>query len=282
MLFQRRQQGLTLLELMIALALSVVLIGGIITIYTSSKRTYQTRDQLSLMDENARVALITLTRSLEHANYKIWSGDYFIRPDAITANRLTNALCSDGQRNIKALNLLKTTLDGNAGASDSVGIMFAADDNLYLDCLNMGDNAHAIACRTNASGTSQYVYNSFYVSQSNTDNKPNLYCISSRAASGMPIAQGVENLQFLYGVDNDNDINRTVDQYLTATEVETKKLWQKVLTIKVAILMRSTEPALEQAQIKSYKLLDTTINTNDRYQRAVYSTVVQLRNAVDN
>jgi hypothetical protein len=46
--------------------------------------------------------------------------------------------------------------------------------------------------------------------------------------------------------------------------------------------MRSNDPALEQAQSKTYKLLDTTINTNDRYQRAVYSTVVQLRNAVDN
>ena len=46
--------------------------------------------------------------------------------------------------------------------------------------------------------------------------------------------------------------------------------------------MRSNEPALEQAQTKAYKLLDTTINTSDRYQRAVYSTVVQLRNAVDN
>jgi Tfp pilus assembly protein PilW len=267
---------------MIALSLSVVLIGGIVTIYTSSKRTYQTRDQLSLMDENARVALVTLTRSLEHANYKIWSGDYFIRPDAITANRLTNALCSDGQRNIKAINQLKTTQDGSGSQSDSVGIIFAADDNLYLDCLNMGDNEHAKACRTNASGTSQYVYNSFYVAESETDHKPNLFCVSSRASNAIPITQGVENIQFLYGVDNDSDANRTVDQYLTAAEVETKKLWQKVFTIKVAILMRSNDPALEQAQSKVYKLLNTTINTNDRYQRAVYSTVVQLRNAVDN
>ena len=282
MLFQRHQRGLTILELMIALALSIVLIGGVITIYTSSKKTYQTRDQLSLMDENARVALVTLTRSLEHANYKMWSGDYFIRPDAITANRITNALCSDGERNIKALNKLKVTANGSGSESDSVGIAFAADDNLYLDCLNMGDNAHAIACRTNASGTSQYVYNSFYADESDTDHKPNLFCISSRALNPIPITQGVENIQFLYGVDSDNDANHTVDQYLTASEVETKHLWQKILTIKVAILMRSNEPALDQAQAKVYKLLDTSINTNDRYQRAVYSTVIQLRNAVDN
>lgn len=272
MLFQRRQQGLTLLELMIALALSVVLIGGIITIYTSSKQTYKSRDQLSLMDENARVALLTLMRGLEHANYKIEANDYFINA---TPKKI---LCSNGKYNIAKPNLLKLTQDNSNG--DTVGIIFSSDINLPIDCANIWDSDDAIACRTNPVNNSQYVYNSFYVASNGSDNLPNLYCMSSRSNTPVPIVQGVENIQFLYGVNVDNDKNYTVDQYFTASQIETQKLWGKILTIKVGILVRSIEPTLEKATSKTYKVLDASVSFNDRYQRAVYGTTIELRNAI--
>jgi len=75
-----RQKGLSLIELMIALVVSLVLVAGISTVYMSSKRNYHARDQFSLMDETARVALNALTKHLEHAGYatptKLPLGDY--------------------------------------------------------------------------------------------------------------------------------------------------------------------------------------------------------------
>ncbi|MFN3785266.1 MAG: PilW family protein, partial [Thiothrix sp.] len=69
MRYRQTQRGLSLIELMIAMVVSLVLIAGVGTVYISSKRNYQARDQLSLMDESARIALTALSKHLEHAGY---------------------------------------------------------------------------------------------------------------------------------------------------------------------------------------------------------------------
>ena len=69
MKYDNKQRGISLIELMIAMVVSLVLVAGISTVYMSSKRNYQARDQLSLMDESARIALNALTKHLEHAGY---------------------------------------------------------------------------------------------------------------------------------------------------------------------------------------------------------------------
>jgi type IV pilus assembly protein PilW len=64
-----RQDGLTLVELMIALALSLVLLAGMVEIYLWSSRTYRAQEQLSRMHDNARLAVDALGRSLRKAGY---------------------------------------------------------------------------------------------------------------------------------------------------------------------------------------------------------------------
>lgn len=64
-----QQQGLSLIELMIALTLGIFLVFGVIEVYVNSKQTYRSQDALSRLQENARFALDTLVTDVRRAGY---------------------------------------------------------------------------------------------------------------------------------------------------------------------------------------------------------------------
>jgi len=64
-----RQSGFTLLELMIAIALSVILLNGVIQMFVSSKQSYRIADGLGRMQETARYALEVLAQDIRQAGF---------------------------------------------------------------------------------------------------------------------------------------------------------------------------------------------------------------------
>jgi type IV pilus assembly protein PilW len=65
----RRQQGLTLIELMIAMMLSLILMAGVIQVFLANKQAYRFADALSRNQENGRFATEFITRELRMAGY---------------------------------------------------------------------------------------------------------------------------------------------------------------------------------------------------------------------
>jgi len=65
-----RQRGLSLVEIMVALAVGVVLLTGVIQIYASTKATYRMQDNLARLQENGRFALSFLTRDVRMSGYR--------------------------------------------------------------------------------------------------------------------------------------------------------------------------------------------------------------------
>lgn len=65
----RKQQGLTLVELMIAMTIGLLLLGGIIAIMISSRQTYRVNEALSRMQDNARYAFQLMSRDIRMAGY---------------------------------------------------------------------------------------------------------------------------------------------------------------------------------------------------------------------
>ena len=55
--YRRRMQGLTLIETMVAITISLILMAGAITLFINNKVTYQVNDNLSRLQENARFAI---------------------------------------------------------------------------------------------------------------------------------------------------------------------------------------------------------------------------------
>ena len=68
----RRQRGLSMVELMIAMLISVVLLGGVITLFISSKRGYAVQDAVGKLQENSRIATGWLDQGLRMTDY--WGG----------------------------------------------------------------------------------------------------------------------------------------------------------------------------------------------------------------
>jgi type IV pilus assembly protein PilW len=65
----RGQQGLTLVELMVAMVLGLLLMAGVLQLFAANKQSYRLTEELSRMQEGARYAMSTLERDLRMAGY---------------------------------------------------------------------------------------------------------------------------------------------------------------------------------------------------------------------
>lgn len=63
----RENQGFTLVEILVALSLSLVLIGGMLSVLLSSKQSYLRKDSITQMQENLRVTADLLRKNLSMA-----------------------------------------------------------------------------------------------------------------------------------------------------------------------------------------------------------------------
>ena len=70
---QQSQLGLSLIELMIALVVGLLLLGGLIQIYLSNKQSYNAQEQLARMQESGRFSMDIITRDLRRAGF--WGGN---------------------------------------------------------------------------------------------------------------------------------------------------------------------------------------------------------------
>ena len=71
----RRFAGFTLVELMVAMVLSLILIGGAVTVFYSSRLSYQTTEDSSRVQETGRLALEVLLRDIRNAGWQGCSRD---------------------------------------------------------------------------------------------------------------------------------------------------------------------------------------------------------------
>ncbi|MFV1873688.1 MAG: PilW family protein [Oleiphilus sp.] len=67
-----KQKGLSMVELIVAMALSLILMLGVIQIFISNKKTFEINHDLSLMQESGRVALDLMTGGIRMADH--WVG----------------------------------------------------------------------------------------------------------------------------------------------------------------------------------------------------------------
>ncbi len=62
-----RQAGFTIVELMVALVLGLLLIGGVINIFMTNQQTFRTNENMGRMQENARISFELMAREVRQA-----------------------------------------------------------------------------------------------------------------------------------------------------------------------------------------------------------------------
>lgn len=275
---KKTQLGLSLIEMLIAMLIGIFLLAGISSSYVNSKTSSVKRNQASVLEDNGRIALETITDILEKTGYTPINAGPIPQQFITNTADVVVSTCPGGSTNVIDPAVLTLTTNGVGSASDSLGVIYHGDAGHFSDCTG---NVLPVDCRLlpppniNALPVSARVYSSFSVDNTAST----LNCSGSRSGTAVSIAEGVENIQFLYGIDTVDDGLVKVDRYVNASEVA--GLWNSVVSVQVAILVRSIEKVRSSPVSKQYTLLDTVVTSpTDRYQREVFSTTVRLRNTL--
>lgn len=115
------------------------------------------------------------------------------------------------------------------------------------------------------------------------DCRMSLYRKNGGAVRSDEIAEGIERMEILYGVDA-NPIDGRVDTYVSAEDVGD---WNSVMTVQIALLARAPEQYGTDRDTQTYVLLaapeDEAVAAgpfNDRNQRKVFTATLALRNQI--
>lgn len=148
----------------------------------------------------------------------------------------------------------------------------------------------APATGTLSSGTDwndwQYQVSVYYIGKdASRSDLPVLYRAYLNTSSATPtmateaggIAEGIESFRMLFGLDTDND--GVANQYLSNP---TTAQQQSLVSARIYLLVRSSNPDPSYTNTKSYNLGDSTVSAfNDHYYRRVYTTTVVIRNTAN-
>ncbi|MBC7162516.1 MAG: PilW family protein [Immundisolibacter sp.] len=128
-------------------------------------------------------------------------------------------------------------------------------------------------------GAEVYLYSvAVYYVGLGAGNEPALFQLSfptGGVGSNQELVEGVENFQVLYGEDSGDD--GVAENYVTADNVTN---WERVVSVKMALLMRTPQDSRADLDADTYQLLGTTIDPVDerRVRRALtWTTAVRNR-----
>ena len=101
-------------------------------------------------------------------------------------------------------------------------------------------------------------------------------------ANAQELVEGVDSMQVLYGEDiidsTTGEFDLIPNRYVSADQVIN---WENVVSIRIGLLMRSPNNAVDLGLVSDYVVLDDidlTLNNDDRILRYVVNSTVKLRN----
>jgi prepilin-type N-terminal cleavage/methylation domain-containing protein len=137
--FFKKSNGVTLIELLIALVISAILVAGIYRTFVHQQRSYATQEQIADMQQNVRVAINRMLREIRMAGFGGKNENTNGKNDIITAFGNVNGF----------VNIINTVDNSpradNVGNSDEVTVVAAFERQGRLDQnANAGDATIAI------------------------------------------------------------------------------------------------------------------------------------------
>jgi type IV pilus assembly protein PilW len=234
-----RQSGLSLIELMISMVISLVLILGVVSIYVTSKRGYALQDGMSRSQENVRFSMDLLLHDLRMSGYP--KNNTALTDPIVTAATATN--------------------DGGGDASDFISLQFES----ATDCL--GQATPANSCGSNNCAVNKY----------SIDANSNLVCQGNGGVGTETIAEDILNMQILYGLDTDTPADGLANKYTKWSNILAADR-SKIVSVRIGLLSRTTKDAASATNTSTYQVLDRSISVTDNRIHSVYVNTVVLRN----
>lgn len=258
-----RQQGLTLIELLVAMVLGLLIAFAAASALVVARQGFSNVDAASQLRDNGRFAQDVLQRVGVQAGFKSLQD-----AAATTSSAKTKGISENPEPNVFGLNNSSRTKNdswsgGTSRASGSVGygsdILVLRYQTSMANTESTTSDRTMIDCMGAASDSNDRVISILHVGIS-SDGEPALMC--SRSDTGdapfdtQPLVSGVENFQVLYGVDNVAPGNTTVpiataadsvpERYLRADQLTvsgndtaTYANWQRVRSLRIGLVLRA-------------------------------------------
>jgi len=238
-----RQHGMTLIEIMVALVISLFLLAGLLQMFIATRQSSRIQENLSRVQENGRFGIEYINRVVRQAGYRsrttILNGEAFKQKFNVDRIEGTN---NDGTNN-----------------SDKITVRFEGENTgqgEVRNCLNQLIVSPAISIDTLS-----------------IDANRNLQCQVvtpvGAAAQAQPILENMEDIQVLYGEKKGSNL-----AYVSATNVQN---WDNVFSVRISLLLRTAENNLIETP-QSYTINGVTTTPTDRRLRRMFTTTIALRN----
>jgi type IV pilus assembly protein PilW len=360
---RRRASGFSIVELMTAVAISLIMFTVIIELFASNKQAYRLQEGASRLNENARYAVSHLQYFMRLADH--WGGIEAPNVTIETVPAISGTDCSgaaviatvgfrgyNGEATRPAaldcipaenyepntdLFFIRYGAQPSAGATDftrpwpenavppaPTAAVAPINDGHFADASSQGiwvatllgrraaiferskfgDLPGDLQIDTNTVNQGRGAYYRFqsvlyYVRPCTNPASGNNAALCDAGDDGVPalvrrtlnpnmtfteqtVVSGVENMQLLYGVDNNSDF--IADQYETAGNIDAGADWDKVVTVRVRLIVANTERDTTVNDTKQYFSLDpneaawTPPPEARQFRRNQYDFTVQIRN----
>ena len=300
-----KQQGLTLMELLVAITIFAIITVSVFSLFMNTSRTYNEDEKFARMQENGRFALNIIASDLNMVDF--WGE--MLTPEFINTGGVTFTTDCDIDLDEPDTALRyydgSSSFDPTACAANTVGDLKAGTNALAIKRVANAASATVtdgpVYLRTNGfdgafiddaatvAATAEYsdwLYTAslYFIKEDGgvpylcpaTTNGGTAFAAIANAGDDC-MAEGVEQLHVEFGIDLDNDgvANRYLSD-IVDTDAAT------VVTVRVYLLLRSKDGIVGNTNTKTYNLGNLTpITVNDNFYRRVYSTTVTLRNPMN-
>ena len=277
--FAPAQAGLTLIELLVAMALGLLIALAAAAALLVSRQGFFAVDAGSQLRDNARYAQHIVQRVGVQAGFKnvfytsAANAPRDTEPHVFGINNAKRSTSngwdessawgtSDAGKNSDILVLRAQTSTASATAT--------ASDSTMIDCLGVAPAAVP---------TGEYDrFISILHVQASSDGEPALMCSREAAGGGFdaqPLVQGVESFQVLYGVDNvvantapTGATDSVPDRYLRADQLTvagdteaTYDNWRRVRSLRIGMVLRSPPGSAVDAATQTMYPLGTSLGS---------------------
>lgn len=226
--------GFSLVELLVAMVISLFLIGGIVQLFIQNKTSYKLQEGIARAQENGRLAIHFLEKNVRRAGYP-WDGKGTIagfKKDKVPSGALDRVTPWEGDTSF-----------------DELVMQYQAPSDGSTDCTGRNITAD------------EYVAMHFYIADPDGDGTGTLTCDSittmNSTKTTASLITGIKSLQFTYGVDSNFPIDGLPDggTYIDADEVGSDS-WDDIVGVRATVRI-SVEPA--ELSNSSTILFTTTI-----------------------
>lgn len=313
-----RQQGLSLIELMVALTIGSILMAGTVFVYVQSRNSYGVNETVARMQESARYALSIIEPDVRMSSY--WGlvndpelinaratqteppsaiaagahdcGDNFAidlystvegSDDDYTFGLGRDPSCDSGpsgnsQPNADTLTIRRVSQAASAASAGRVQVCTTRTAGWMFS-----DGALPPLCPLAPTGrVNDLIVNTYYVS-ADSDDRAGLPSLRRKALVAGPAFQDQE---IVPGVEDlqmqlgidPSGLDGTATQYVDPDDVI--PVGAQVVAVRVWILVRSENPEVGFTDDRTYTYANRNYTPNDGFRRVLFSRTIQVRNSL--